>query len=355
MKPKTIPANYIFALALLIGLGGAANVGVVMGQSIHLDQNFNAPFFATPAVTGRAVQLPDGKFVEFFNTDTNAAENTSGLVRFNADGTPDATFRFKSDYGFVNAVAGTAGGKLIIAASKTVYAIAEPFQHQKLDILRLNADGSIDSTFGPAQTTDGGEVRVISIDPQGNILVGGLFTQFNGNPAHGIVRLLPNGTVDPNFATVSMTCPQFPFLQSGCGVTAPPVVDSNNNIIIAGDFLQVNGVDRLCVARLNSDGTLDQTFVPSGYAPRFFPGSPQPIRGVGIQSDGKIIIGGRFNGQNGPPNRVPLVRLNTDGSRDNNFSEYNNFLPPVGLAQVRDLVIQPDDKVIAVRFIGLAI
>ena len=247
------------------------------------------------------------------------------------------------------AVAPTSGGKLIVTAGKVTYGVGDPFQHQINDVLRLNGDGSIDPTFGPAQATDGGEIRVLTVNDDGSILVGGLFTAFNNSPRQGIIRLLADGTVDPNFAAVTMTCPQFPFFSSGCGVAANPVVDANGKIIIAGDFIAVNGVSRTCVARLNPDGTLDQTFNPSGFTPYGLNGgTPFPIRGVAIQSDGKIVIGDRFVGGN-CSNQVPLVRLNADGSADNTYNIYTECLPPNGLGlQVRNLVEDANDRIIAV-------
>ena len=204
------------------------------------------------------------------------------------------SFSFSRDYG-VFAVAAAPDGKLIVSASKAIYGVGDPFQHQINDVLRLNDDGSIDPTFGPAQTTDGGEIRVLKVNDDGTIFVAGLFTAFNNTPRQGIVRLLANGTVDPTFAPVTMTCPQFPFGASGCGLWAEPVVDADGKIIIAGDFIAVNGVPRTCVARLNADGTLDTTFIPSGFTPYgLLSGTPFPIRGIAIQSDGKIVIGGRF-------------------------------------------------------------
>ena len=147
-----------------------------------------------------------------------------------------------------------------------------------------------------------------------------------------------------------MTCPEFPFFSSGCGVAADPVVDADSKIIIAGDFTAINGTPALCVARLNANGTPDTTFNASGFTPfGFGAGTPRPIRGIAIQSGGEIVIGGRFNASNGPPHRVPLVRLNTDGSRDINFAEYNDFLPPYGLGlQVLNVVKGAQDQIIAV-------
>jgi len=322
------------------------------GSSILLDNTFNAPFFATQVPPGRGVLLPDGKYVLFANIDTAADHATGPIIRYNADGSFDTSFSFSRDYAGVFAVAPTPDGKLIVTASKVIYGVGDPFQHQINDVLRLNGDGSIDSTFGPAQTTDGGEIRVLKVNDDGSIFVGGLFTEFNNTPRQGIVRLLADGTVDPNFAPVTMTCPQFPFFSSGCGVAAEPVVDADGNIIVAGDFIAVNGVSRTCVARLNSNGMLDQNFNPSGFTPYgLSSGTPFPIRGIAIQSDGKIVIGGRFRGGN-CNNQVPLVRLNAeDGSRDNLYI-YADCLPhnENGLYGVRNLTKDANDRIIAVDY-----
>ena len=319
------------------------------GSSILLDTDFNAPFFATQVTPGRGVVLPDGKYVLFFNIDTAADRATGPLIRYNADGSFDNSFSFSRDYaGVGGGVAVNPDGKLIISASKVIYGVGDPPANSTSDILRLNVDGSIDSAFGPAQTTDGAEVRGISLDPNGNILIAGLFTAVNQIPTHGIMRLLPNGAVDPDFNPISMTCPSHPFgADHGCGLWADPVVDGDGKIIIAGDFIAVNSVSRTCVARLNADGTLDQTFNPSGFTPfNFNGGTPWPIRGIAIQSDGKIVIGGRFSGGN-CGNRVPLVRLNSDGSRDDAYI-FADCLPPNGISQVRNLVKDANDRIIAV-------
>ena len=292
--------------------------------------------------------MPDGKYVLFFNIDTAADRTTGPLIRYNTDGSFDNSFSFSRDYAGVGAVVANPDGKLIIGgAGKVIYGVSDPPAHSTSDILRLNLDGSIDPTFGPAQTTDGAEVRGISLDPNGNILVAGLFTEVNQIPTHGIIRLLSNGVVDPGFNPVAMTCPSHPFgADHGCGLWADPVVDADGKIIIAGDFIAVNGIARTGVARLNANGTLDETFDPSGFTPfGFDAGTPRPIRGVAIQSDGKIVIGGRFNGGT-CNNRVPLVRLNPDGSRDNTYV-YEDCLPN-GLFQVRNLVKDANERIIAV-------
>jgi uncharacterized delta-60 repeat protein len=337
----------VAALALILALTLVPD-DCAKASSLSLDQNFNTPFFATQVLPPRAVLLPDGKYVMFFNVDTLYDQSTGAIIRFNVDGSLDTTFSFSHDYASVGAVAPAANGKLIVAANKTVYGVPDSFQHLTTEILRLNSDGSIDSSFGPAKATDGSEVRVITVNTDGTILVGGRFTAFNGQPNYGIVRLLSNGALDPAFTPVTMGCSSNPIGTTGCGLWAEPIVDGNGKILIAGDFVSVNGVNALCVARLNSDGTVDNTFNASGFVPSGSPNSPRPIRGIVIQSDNKIVIGGRFNGLYNF-SRVPLVRLNTDGSRDTNYAAIEGYtLPPNGIIQVRGVIIQPDDKVIAI-------
>ena len=66
------------SLALVTGLAMLSALGILAGQhaqaaSLSLDQNFNTPFFASEVLGSRAVLLPDGKYVMFFNLDTLAA------------------------------------------------------------------------------------------------------------------------------------------------------------------------------------------------------------------------------------------------------------------------------------------
>ena len=66
--------------------------------------------------------------------------------------------------------------------------------------------------------------------------------------------------------------------------------------------------------RFNTNGTLDDTFT----SPKFCYNYNGYIRDVGQQSDGKLIVVGHFTGVDGEAkNRI--VRLNTDGSVDNTF------------------------------------
>jgi uncharacterized delta-60 repeat protein len=325
----------------------------VFGQ---LDPTFNPPYFAVPDFATHALLLPDGKYVVYFNIETLSDQPAGAITRYLADGTLDTSFNFSRDYGGVSAAAGLANGKLIVATGRVTYGSFDQ-NHQTERILRLNADGSIDSSFSStARTTDGGVVRAIAIQPDGKILVGGYFTAFNGSPRRGIVRLLSDGTVDPNFAAVTMTDPPMPLGGAVAGLWTEPKVQANGKIIIAGDFIGVNGTPCPGVARLNANGSLDSTFQASGFVPTGTQ-TPRPIRGIAIQSNGQIVIGGKFtvsasfasNHTGMTYTRLPLIRLNSNGSADQSYGYFGSMdTADSTFYQIRALVIQPDNKVIGV-------
>ena len=117
-------------------------------------------------------------------------------------------------------------------------------------LVRLNVDGSVDSNF---LTFDGiayeinGSIRAIEIQPDSRILIGGLFTTINGSNYNYVARLNNNGTLDTNFNV-------------GAGCDNPVLaitLDSQNRILLGGEFTHASGVTRYGITRLNPDGTVD--------------------------------------------------------------------------------------------------
>src|SRR5688572_7826722 len=117
----------------------------------------------------------------------------------------------------------------------------------------------------------------------------------------------------------------------------------DGKILVAGTFGEFNGHTASNIARLNVDGTVDTSFRP----PHFYGvggigGNWSEITAIGIQSDGKIVVAGNFAGVvGGGVGRGPR-RLNPDGSIDPTF----NVVTLEGTNSVRDLAIQPDDRII---------
>lgn len=336
------------SLALRLALSSfcwyLAPFGAAHAASIVLDSAFHPPAFTTPAYGSRVLLLPDGKYVHHTLVNTLTDQPTGAITRYLPDGTLDTSFSFSRDYDDVFTAGVLPDGRLILEAEQDVYGAFDPGEH----ILRLNSDGSIDPTFNSAEAavtgtanpldTGGANVRTIAIQSDGKILLAGFIGAYAGIPHPGIVRLLADGTLDASFAAISL---QFADGSIEHGLWAKPAIQPDGKILIAGDFTGVNGTPDPGVARLNSNGTLDATFNPAGFT-RFSPN--RHIRGVVIQADGKIIIGGEFNVTGGAQD-VPLVRLNSDGSLDQSY-----VFPGGGLSffgAIHDLVLQPDGKPIA--------
>jgi uncharacterized delta-60 repeat protein len=113
----------------------------------------------------------------------------------------------------------------------------------------LNSDGTLDDSFNPG----GGAlfwVNAIALQPDGKILIGGPFTTFNGVARKGVARLLSNGTLDSTF-------------DPGTGANNwvnSIAVQTDGKIVIGGIFTNFNGTLANHLARLNAEGSRDVSF-----------------------------------------------------------------------------------------------
>lgn len=223
-----------------------------------------------------------------------------------------------------------AGNQTLIAGAFQSYQDGNN-TYQANGIARLNYDGSLDTTFNPASGVNvfpGGEfIRVVqlAVNSPTNILIGGDFSSFDGAPLHSIARLNWDGSVDTTF-------------NPGSGVNGTVwgmAQQPDGRIIIVGDFTTYNGNPARNAARVNTDGSLDNTFnVGTNLNGTVFT--------VGLQPNGSILLGGAFTSVGGLGGQNRIVRLNSDGSLDTSF---NTITGPN--APVHTLVVQPDGKVVA--------
>jgi len=174
-------------------------------------------------------------------------------------------------------------------------------------VVRVEANGSLDSSFASSiglGANDG--VRTIAVQEDGKVLVGGLFTNWDGSFAPRLVRLRDNGTLDTAFMRN---------LGSGADELVYNVrLQPDGKILVGGNFTLWNEVVVNRVVRLNSDGTVDTRF--SG---NIGDGAEDWVCSFALQSDGRIIVtGGFIELSNRTVNGV--ARLNSDGTRDLSFS-----------------------------------
>ena len=193
--------------------------------------------------------------------------------------------------GTIKAAAVEPGGLVIIAGNFTTNSpVSRKF------IARVYPDGSLDPTFD-AGFIGGIEIRSIVLQPDGKVVIGGLFSSVNGYSRNGIARLGTNGLVDTGFVSPA-------FIASVIGL-AP-----DNRILASG------GLGDYPVVLLNSDGSLYSAFSPKI-------GS---VNAFTVQPDGKVLVGGDFLTVNGT-NISRIARLNGVNSppTDLQFMAANNY------------------------------
>ena len=234
----------------------------------------------------RANSFTFNGYVEDFAVQPDGKIIVNGNTRLLPDGAIDNTFDSPSVSGVKITVIQPDGKILIGGIFGQVNGVA------RSGIARLNADGTLDYTFNPPYGIQGGELGAIALGPDGKILLGGAFTSVNGVPRKSFARLNGDGSLDTDFN------PDF-----GSTQLAPFTVQADGKILIGMDISSGsgNGISSRKIARLNSDGTIDASFIISS-------GANSYINKIIIQSDGKILLGGGFTRINGI-SAVGIARL----------------------------------------------
>jgi uncharacterized delta-60 repeat protein len=218
-------------------------------------------------------------------------------------------------------------------------------------IIRLNADGSLDTTFSsdgkllvPVGTgEDFGTSVIQQID--GKLVIAG--RSLSGFAiTYGVVRLNADGTLDTTFSddgTFSMP------VGSGGDDVSSVIQQSDGKLVVAGSSDNGNGGREFSLIRLNEDGRLDNSFGNNGtvvmHAGSGF--SDDYGRSVIQQADGKLVVAGSSSGSS---SGFSLIRLNTDGSLDTTFGDSGKLIQPVGFGDylAYQVIQQADDKLVVV-------
>ena len=261
-----------------------------------IDQTFDFDRPSSASFTAIA-QRKDGTLLVGGN---NLPTSNSDLIALNQDGSTDDSFLPPSQNPFS---AGTIGAMLTLPDDKILVAGQLSCADRRAFVGRINADGSIDETFHSADITSDGCLTSYSLWtlPDGKILVAGPFSNYDG---HGgaVVRLFPDGTVDPSFIS---------------GITQGRVssmaVQPDGKILIG----HYGGHSQHKVQRLLPEGAVDPDF--DAPITRNF---STVVRALTCLPDGKILIGGRI-WQDSPDTTDMILRLNSDGSHDSSFDTLN--------------------------------
>jgi len=185
--------------------------------------------------------------------------------------------------------------------------------------------GDFDPSFDMSVGANG-TVNVIFPLPDGRVLVGGEYTSIQGSPIMFLARLNADGSLDNTFDT-----------GTGLSSSVTRILPyGQDQLLIVGNFTVINGEVRNRIAVLNSDGSLDMNF------PDVLGMTVQRIEAVAVQQDGKIVVGGDITA---PHNGI--ARINADGSLDNSFNPGTGIWAP-SEPKILDLIIRPDGGIVAV-------
>jgi uncharacterized delta-60 repeat protein len=230
--------------------------------------------------------------------------------------------------GSVTAAVEQPDGKVIIGGSQFfVTPGVSPFA-----LARLNVDGSVDPTFNPGVGLNaGGTVSQLLLQPGGRVLVAGAFQSINGVARLNLARLNPDGSVDPTFTPASGTSETLNgniALQSdgkilvlsnmrlirinADGSRDATFVDATANFG-PGDFVVLTNGQILAstgggIRRFNANGSIDNAYYPI-YAPS------NPFWGLRLAPDGAVFLQQNFNPFGYATTRF-ISRLDPDGTVD---------------------------------------
>jgi uncharacterized delta-60 repeat protein len=208
--------------------------------------------------------------------------------------------------GDIFAVAPQPDGRIIVGGLFTkVDGVDRPY------FARLQPDTTLDPTFPPG-TGPAGPVGRILPQPDGRLLILGSFSSVDGTPRTNIARLFPNGLIDPSFDAGNTSGAAVPAL---LGDPGPVTLQSDGKILVGGST-DTPGWPGL--VRFDAVGGLDETFHAELLSRNGEPTTRAFINALALQTDGKILVGGYFEFSGNTPFEQ-LLRLNADGSKDSSF------------------------------------
>ena len=293
----------------------------------------------------------DGKIIAGGNYIVNDNyDNYFALARYNSDGTLDTSFGtnglVSTDISINNvaqSVVLQSDGKIIAGG----YTGPGGYAGNVFVLARYNTNGSLDTSFGTngKVTTDFSTSAIaysVKLQSDGKIIACGAA----GN-AFALVRYNSDGTLDTSFGTNGKVTTDITY---DTDTISSIVLQSDGKIIACGYTNNVEGsyTYDFALARYNSDGTLDTSFGTNGMVTTDFNSGMDIIYSIVLQSDGKIIAGGRAEIDSAPYD-FALARYNSDGTLDTSFGTNGKVTTDItyDTDTISSIVLQSDGKIIA--------
>lgn len=272
------------------------------------------------------------------------------LQRYDSNGTLDTTF---GGPGGVRTAVGAAEDLLFsLARTPDGKIVAVGQTDRGVAVVRYNANGSLDTTFSDdGKITTGLEERgkSVAVQPDGKIVIGGQLINPALGLSFGVMRLNVDGTLDTTFNSTGRVTTLF-------GIAESVLVQPDGKIVAAGTSVDISNGHNFHLVRYLSDGSLDTTFGDGdGRVVMSTGGNADELYSMALQADGRIVVAGNI--YDGVRYDFVVMRFTADGVLDASFDgDGRKFVPmnnPLGLDD-NSVVVQADGKIVIAGGLDLA-
>ncbi|MBF4463734.1 T9SS type A sorting domain-containing protein [Flavobacterium sp. LC2016-12] len=266
--------------------------GILSSYAQTIDESFIKPIPYKAAKITVIKELADGKILIGGKIDFYQGKKVGNLIRINSDYSLDENFTFNVDPKLeIRDAKIQSDGNIIVLMDNSTALAADHYALYQLD---LNGEiiGSV---------TDLIMAKSIAIQDDDKILVTGGEIGAYGSTSCYLHRYNSDFSIDQTFNN-DLEFNNF----------TNTVAVSSEGIYVGGMFTSVNGIAKNGLVRLNSDGALDTTF-------DIGEGGKGYLFSFTLQDDGKLLIGGNFFSSEENSIVPYMIRLNPNGTLDSSF------------------------------------
>jgi len=291
-------------------------------------------------------------------TTTYGAPIAVALARYNANapGTPGTLDTSFGTQGIVTTDVNPSQDDLAFAVvlqpDGKIIAVGSSFMTSaSVVVIRYNANGTLDSTFGSGGITvtslpsASATAFAATLQADGKLLVAGKTCPLSGSSSLLLMRYTTSGALDTGFGTQGIVTTAIP---SGSATGANAVAVSGTNILVAGHS-KIGGKFAIALARYTSSGALDSTFGSGGIVTTAVGSLDADAAALAVQVDGKIVAAGLAGDAMSQIWDVALLRYNTDGTLDLPFGGTNGMvITDIGSSSnyANAVALQADGKIV---------
>lgn len=280
------------------------------------------------------------------------------LARYNADGSLDATFGTGGTVvtdvrglDYVAEVVVQADGKVVVGGV-TIYLSPTGELAQDSALVRYDADGSLDPTFGNGGTvltdiSQYDDLGGLALQADGRLVAAGSTALAGPDQGLVVARYRRDGSLDASFDGDGIVVTTV----AGVGGASTLIVQADGKLVAGGAGLSPDGNQpAFGLVRFNRDGSLDQGFGTGGAVVTDFAGFPSAmVLDLVEHADGRLTAAGNATSATGETSQFALASYRPDGTLDRRFGHAGRVLTRFAgeLSLASALVVQHDDKLVA--------